>query len=112
MGSNDCDESEDNNSHSNVADKMVREVVGEIALDKQSSNDNTIHSGHFMLSNLDDEDDGENTTKTTQKIEGYDFETANKVTKESYEFGANKKAADIIDGSLTKLFQCMSLAYR
>ena len=65
-----------------------------------------IHSGHFMISSLDD-DAGpvENDVRP-----GYDFSSAEQETANTYRFG--QKVAVEIDTSLTSLFQCMSLAYR
>ncbi|XP_026865085.2 MLX-interacting protein isoform X1 [Electrophorus electricus] len=61
-----------------------------------------IHSGHFMVS--------------TPHIEhppkkGYDFDTVNKQTCQTYHFGKTSTSHLSIDASLTKLFECMTLAY-
>ncbi|XP_027001450.2 MLX-interacting protein isoform X2 [Tachysurus fulvidraco] len=61
-----------------------------------------IHSGHFMVS--------------TPHIEhppkkGYDFDTVNKQTCQTYHFGKSSASHLSIDASLTKLFECMTLAY-
>ncbi|XP_060762780.1 MLX-interacting protein isoform X2 [Neoarius graeffei] len=61
-----------------------------------------IHSGHFMVS--------------TPHIEhppkkGYDFDTVNKQTCQTYHFGKASASHLSIDASLTKLFECMTLAY-
>ncbi|XP_062873752.1 MLX-interacting protein isoform X2 [Trichomycterus rosablanca] len=61
-----------------------------------------IHSGHFMVS--------------TPHIEhppkkGYDFDTVNKQTCQTYHFGKASSSHLSIDASLTKLFECMTLAY-
>ena len=92
--------------------KMVRNV-GEIAVDK--NNPTTIHSGHFMVSCLNDEeqDDDVNNENVKEVPKGYDFASAPKQTKKSYLF-CNKKAAAAagIESDLSKLFQCMTLAYR
>ncbi|KAL5016828.1 hypothetical protein ScPMuIL_006417 [Solemya velum] len=81
--------------------------------------DTTIHSGHFMLSRVhdntvqsDEEDDDEAiglyaidlTVSPEPGHKGFDFYTANKETSTTYKFGN-------IDGSLSKLFECMTLAY-
>lgn len=89
--------------------------------------DTTIHSGHFMLSRVhdntvqsDEEDDDEAGGIYTRPIDltdspepgqkGYDFCTANKETSTTYKFGPSTEFA--IDDSLSKLFECMTLAYR
>ncbi|XP_036453817.1 MLX-interacting protein isoform X5 [Colossoma macropomum] len=61
-----------------------------------------IHSGHFMVS--------------TPHVEhppkkGYDFDTVNKQTCQTYHFGKTSTSHISIDASLTKLFECMTLAY-
>lgn len=62
-----------------------------------------IHSGHFMVSTL--------YTEHTPK-KGYDFDTVNKQTCQTYHFGKTSTSHLSIDASLTKLFECMTLAYR
>jgi len=95
--------------------------------------DNTIHSGHFMVSNLNDDDlddaeepDDEEVaaadspsgrvetpedTLLMGRITGweYDFKNASKQPRDTYVFGANQIA---IDGTLTEMFNHMKLAYR
>ncbi|ELW65507.1 MLX-interacting protein [Tupaia chinensis] len=43
---------------------------------------------------------------------GYDFDTVNKQTCQTYSFGKTSSCHLSIDASLTKLFECMTLAYR
>ncbi|XP_016096756.1 MLX-interacting protein-like [Sinocyclocheilus grahami] len=61
-----------------------------------------IHSGHFMVSSP-------HTEHPPKK--GYDFDTVNKQTCQTYRFGKTSTAHFSIDVSLTKLFECMTLAY-
>ncbi|XP_055017372.1 MLX-interacting protein isoform X2 [Boleophthalmus pectinirostris] len=61
-----------------------------------------IHSGHFMVSSPHIE-------HTPKK--GYDFDTVNKQTCQTYHFGKASMSHISIDASLTKLFECMTLAY-
>lgn len=86
-----------------------------------------IHSGHFMVSDIDDADatdevarasetdgaaDAPNllTTPLDETSEELDFETDCIMDVDKL---ANKHPCPIaIDGSLTKLFECMTLAYR
>ncbi|CAN0438104.1 unnamed protein product, partial [Rangifer tarandus platyrhynchus] len=42
---------------------------------------------------------------------GYDFDTVNKQTCQTYSFGKTSSCHLSIDASLTKLFECMTLAY-
>ncbi|KAM3825978.1 MLX-interacting protein isoform 2-T2 [Vipera latastei] len=74
-----------------------------------SSAGQIIHSGHFMVSSPHSEHPPK---------KGYDFDTVNEQTCQTYRFGgwARREAAAgggrlSIDASLTKLFECMSLAY-
>ncbi|XP_075625736.1 MLX-interacting protein isoform X2 [Balearica regulorum gibbericeps] len=66
-----------------------------------------IHSGHFMVSSPHSEHPPK---------KGYDFDTVNEQTCQTYQFGAARGGSGAggrlsIDASLTKLFECMSLAY-
>ncbi|KPP73378.1 hypothetical protein Z043_107546 [Scleropages formosus] len=61
-----------------------------------------IHSGHFMVSSPHIEHPPK---------KGYDFDTVNKQTCQTYHFGKTSTAHFSIDASLTKLFECMTLAY-
>ncbi|KAJ8287199.1 hypothetical protein GJAV_G00048820 [Gymnothorax javanicus] len=61
-----------------------------------------IHSGHFMVSSLHIEHPPK---------KGYDFDTVNKQTCRTYHFGKASTSHLSIDASLTKLFECMTLAY-
>ncbi|XP_074643349.1 MLX-interacting protein-like isoform X2 [Tubulanus polymorphus] len=83
-----------------------------------------IHSGHFMLtrvhdeSTTDDEDDQLPTSPIMAQSNdddvvalGYNFINANKMTSHTYRFGEKGTNAMSIDASLTKLFECMTLAY-
>lgn len=62
-----------------------------------------IHSGHFMVSSPHSEHPPK---------KGYDFDTVNKQTCQTYHFGKASMSHLSIDASLTKLFECMTLAYR
>lgn len=79
--------------------------------DQREENESTIHSGHFMLSNVHnpdvDDEDEDDVSVASDKEQAYDFKSASSETTETYKFG---RVA--IDASLTKLFQCMTLAYR
>uniref|UniRef100_A0A3P9MH54 MLX interacting protein n=1 Tax=Oryzias latipes TaxID=8090 RepID=A0A3P9MH54_ORYLA len=61
-----------------------------------------IHSGHFMVSWPHSEHPPK---------KGYDFDTVNKQTCQTYHFGKTSTSHLSIDASLTKLFECMTLAY-
>ncbi|XP_069071027.1 MLX-interacting protein isoform X2 [Pleurodeles waltl] len=61
-----------------------------------------IHSGHFMVSSPHSEHPPK---------KGYDFDTVNKQTCQTYSFGKASTCRLSIDVSLTKLFECMTLAY-
>ncbi|CAL8248565.1 unnamed protein product [Merluccius merluccius] len=61
-----------------------------------------IHSGHFMVSAPHSEHPPK---------KGYDFDTVNNETCRTYHFGKTSTSHISIDASLTKLFECMTLAY-
>ncbi|GFO09944.1 carbohydrate-responsive element-binding protein-like [Plakobranchus ocellatus] len=73
---------------------------------------NIVHSGHFMISRVhepNNDDDGVETVPpfiNHSARSGYNFNNATKEISTTYKFG---DAA--IDESLTKLFECMTLAY-
>ncbi|KAJ8380274.1 hypothetical protein SKAU_G00010520 [Synaphobranchus kaupii] len=71
---------------------------------KKSDGDESqvIHSGHFMVSSPHIEHPPK---------KGYDFDTVNKQTCKTYHFGKTSTSHLSIDASLTKLFECMTLAY-
>lgn len=85
-----------------------------------------IHSGHFMVSDIDDSEvqDGDDSPSLVVHesdcdqeslplpARGYDFESACKETSKTYTFGSRSSHSISIDASLTKLFECMTLAYR
>lgn len=85
----------------------------EVKTERGSDEERTIHSGHFMVSRVHDdvnnEDDGEEVgSPFSEHSKGFDFMNATKETMTTYNFGDRNN----IDDSLTKLFECMSLAYR
>ncbi|XP_069789368.1 MLX-interacting protein isoform X5 [Narcine bancroftii] len=69
---------------------------------KKSDEHQIIHSGHFMVSSPHREHPPK---------KGYDFDTVNKQTCQTYCFGPFSSSHLSIDASLTKLFECMTLAY-
>ena len=85
-----------------------------------------IHSGHFMVSDIDDPEVQEGDDSPSLVVhesdcdqeslplpaKGFDFETACKETSKTYTFGSRSSHSISIDASLTKLFECMTLAYR
>ncbi|XP_063786117.1 MLX-interacting protein [Pseudophryne corroboree] len=62
-----------------------------------------IHSGHFMVSSPHSEHPPK---------KGYDFDTVNEQACQTYSFGKTSTCHLSIDASLTKLLECMTLAYR
>lgn len=78
------------------------------------------HSGHFMSSNLEDDEEDELGVGPDIDIDaghvGFDFSTAAKVPQDSYQFGRDRPSKQQLtqnfDNSLSKLFACMSIAYR
>jgi len=80
-----------------------------------AANSSSIHSGHFMVSCIHEaDDDGEATVnaKPEPGRQGYNFEAADWQLRKTYMFGSRSTNTLAIDASLTKLFECMTLAYR
>jgi len=80
-----------------------------------AENSSSIHSGHFMVSCIHEaDDDGEVAANVKQEPhrQGYNFEAADWQLRKAYKFGNRSTNALAIDASLTKLFECMTLAYR
>uniref|UniRef100_UPI0037E8C12C carbohydrate-responsive element-binding protein n=1 Tax=Semicossyphus pulcher TaxID=241346 RepID=UPI0037E8C12C len=68
-----------------------------------------IHSGHFMVSSPHSD-----STPRRRKSGGslrYDFDTVNRTWCQTYRYGPLSAASLSIDPTLTRLFDCMSLAY-
>ena len=83
--------------------------------DSLGDGDKEIHSGHFMVSSLVDDNEDEDEVSAVVKeepLQGYDFTSANPCTSKTYKFGNRSTIQLAIDASLTKLFECMTLAYR
>ncbi|XP_078491560.1 transcription factor protein isoform X4 [Ciona intestinalis] len=91
---------------------------------KSPKKGDVIHSGHFMVSSVADDGDEheeinhdrDSPVHHEQAImirgHGYDFSNVNKETKNIYQFGPSHSNHITIDSSLSRLFKCMSLAYR
>ena len=92
---------------------MVNES-GDMPQDKAS--DTIIHSGHFMVSCIDEDDVEENEEKSKVsediKQDIFDVASAAKDTRQTYKFGQKSSATLELDASLTKLFQCLTVSYR
>jgi MAX-like protein X len=92
---------------------------------RKISRSETIHSGHFMVSEIEDneqlaeqqidepshESDYERPDEPTNQIMAYDLASECQATTQTYVYGPKFSNTVSIDGSLTKLFECMSLAY-
>lgn len=69
-----------------------------------------IHSGHFMVSSPHSD-----SLPRRRKSGGslrYDFDTVNRTWCQTYRYGPLSSGSLSIDPTLTRLFDCMSLAYR
>ena len=79
------------------------------------ASDTIIHSGHFMVSSLCDEEEldtfnlGNNVDSDNH---GFDFNNATTQLSRSYVFGNQSTNMLVLDPSLSKMFECMTLAYR
>ncbi|XP_027627997.1 MLX-interacting protein [Tupaia chinensis] len=86
-------------AHASAAPPLSRAGPGR---EEPSRRQQIIHSGHFMVSSPHREHPPK---------KGYDFDTVNKQTCQTYSFGKTSSCHLSIDASLTKLFECMTLAY-
>ncbi|XP_054481151.1 carbohydrate-responsive element-binding protein-like isoform X2 [Anoplopoma fimbria] len=68
-----------------------------------------IHSGHFMVSSPH-RDSGPRGRKSGGSVR-YDFDTVNRTWCQTYRYGPLSSGSLSIDPTLTRLFDCMSLAY-
>lgn len=69
-----------------------------------------IHSGHFMVSSP--HSDSAPRRRRSGGSLRYDFDTVNRTWCQTYRFGPLSSGSLSIDPTLTRLFDCMSLAYR
>ncbi|XP_048198969.1 MLX-interacting protein isoform X2 [Perognathus longimembris pacificus] len=86
-------------AHASAAPLLPRAGLGR---EEPPRRQQIIHSGHFMVSSPHREHPPK---------KGYDFDTVNKQTCQTYSFGKTSSCHLSIDASLTKLFECMTLAY-
>ncbi|KTF82287.1 hypothetical protein cypCar_00027506, partial [Cyprinus carpio] len=70
-----------------------------------------IHSGHFMVSSPHS-DSVRRRSAALYNADNYDFDTVNKPDCQTYSFGPLRSRRLSIDPTLTRLFECMTLAYR
>ncbi|XP_062261595.1 carbohydrate-responsive element-binding protein-like isoform X3 [Platichthys flesus] len=68
-----------------------------------------IHSGHFMVSSP--HSDSERRKRESGESLRYDFDTVNRTWCQTYRYGPLSSGSLSIDPTLTRLFECMSLAY-
>ncbi|XP_065818954.1 carbohydrate-responsive element-binding protein-like isoform X2 [Labrus bergylta] len=68
-----------------------------------------IHSGHFMVSSP--HSDSTARRRRSGGSHRYDFDTVNRTWCQTYRYGPLSAASLSIDPTLTRLFDCMSLAY-
>lgn len=76
--------------------------------------DNTIHSGHFMVSDVHsgkEEEEEEDSPKNDDQ-KGYDFTSAALDTSKIYLFGNKSTNVLTVEKELTSLFNCLTIAYR
>ena len=102
------DTEEKNTTSVSFGPRNMDQEIDENSQDKQL---NTTFSGHYMVSNLEEEET-EDVSKVVEELKGYNFTDAAKDTQKDYQFGEKNPDTKEIDASLTKLFQCMTLAYR
>ncbi|KAL0194214.1 hypothetical protein M9458_012510, partial [Cirrhinus mrigala] len=66
-----------------------------------------IHSGHFMVSSPH----SDSVRRRSAALYNSDFDTVNKPDCQTYSFGPLSSRRLSIDPTLTRLFECMTLAY-
>lgn len=107
----------------NMQKSFVSNNILDCQMTEKDPSTSTIHSGHFMVSRVHEEkeeDDEEEVpifpddSKEFEVNIGFDFTKANRETSQNvtFQFGPKSTSTLSIDASLTKLFQCMTLAYR
>nr|XP_009860089.1 transcription factor protein isoform X1 [Ciona intestinalis] len=107
-----------------ITSSVTQSTNSEQDIYKSPKKGDVIHSGHFMVSSVADDGDEheeinhdrDSPVHHEQAImirgHGYDFSNVNKETKNIYQFGPSHSNHITIDSSLSRLFKCMSLAYR
>lgn len=96
---------------------------------RKISRKETIHSGHYMVSEIDDNEAPEESVapvspviestsygampvvEQPEKAAEYDIAPTCQETTQKYTYGPRSSQTVMIDASLSKLFECMSLAY-
>lgn len=106
--------------------EMISPLGAQTGVTRKTSRGETIHSGHFMVSEIDDSEqsveqpeaaahdsDYEQQDVSPEDMFEYNFQmqTESTDTTQTYHYGNSHLNSVLIDGSLTKLFECMSLAY-
>ncbi|XP_053297598.1 carbohydrate-responsive element-binding protein-like isoform X2 [Pleuronectes platessa] len=76
---------------------------------RSSNRVQVIHSGHFMVSSP--HSDSERRKRESGESLRYDFDTVNRTWCQTYRYGPLSSGSLSIDPTLTRLFECMSLAY-
>ncbi|XP_074528454.1 carbohydrate-responsive element-binding protein isoform X2 [Halichoeres trimaculatus] len=96
------------------SDSEVEEVPAQVTgtgpcSDGSFPSSQVIHSGHFMVSSP--HSDSEPRRRRSGGSLRYDFDTVNRTWCQTYRYGPLSAASLSIDPTLTRLFDCMSLAY-
>lgn len=92
------------------ADGEAARVAGAGASGGSLSRSQVIHSGHFMVSSP--HSDLALRRRRSGGFLKYDFDTVNRTWCQTYRYGPLSSGSLSIDPTLTRLFDCMSLAYR
>ncbi|XP_022238060.1 MLX-interacting protein-like isoform X2 [Limulus polyphemus] len=107
--------------------KMTPALRGKRILRGKKMDKETIHSGHFMVSEIDDceirdddnapvvtaheSDEDQHIVLLQNEVRNFDFDKGYKETWKTYRYGPQSSYSISIDISLTKLFETMSLAF-
>ncbi|CAD5120904.1 DgyrCDS9457 [Dimorphilus gyrociliatus] len=98
------------------AEQFTSSLVGREEDDSNwDRDDNTIHSGHFMVSRVHsgEEEEGEEDAISPKNTDqrGYDFTSAELDTSKIYLFGNRSTNTLTVEKELTTLFDCLTIAY-
>lgn len=101
---------QDSSDSDSSAEGEAARVAGAGASSGSLARSQVIHSGHFMVSSPHS-DLAPRRRRSGASLK-YDFDTVNRTWCQTYRYGPLSSGSLSIDPTLTRLFDCMSLAYR
>ncbi|KAM4546108.1 carbohydrate-responsive element-binding protein isoform 1-T1 [Odontesthes bonariensis] len=100
---------QDSSESDNEPDGGPARLVGTGSLSSSFACAQVIHSGHFMVSSPHSDSAARRRKSGGSLL--YDFDTVNRTWCQTYRYGPFSSGSLSIDPTLTRLFECMSLAY-